>query len=277
MAKVPAGVRKEARLGLALRARGFQGATKTGWDRGKQLANNRTVDAHTVKVMKAWFARHKKASKIGYDRALRDGWLREALRKRDPEDGAELAAEMVTAKSQWRGAVAWLLWGGNAAEKWLKTIKTDKKTSLRGGKKLCSRGIAAAKKRYKKWPSAYASGHASQVCSGKIRGLDGLKKASPGFGKRRSKRGSNLSRWYKEKWVDACTIGRKGGPKACGRQKGSKRSYPYCRPTYRVSPKTPVTWKEMSAEDIRRTCAKKRRSPRKVMKKARSKRRSRKR
>ena len=67
---------------------------------------------------------------------------------------------MVTAKSQWRGAIAWLLWGGNSAEKWLKKTKTDKKTSLRGGRKLCSRGIAAAKKRYKKWPSAYASGHA---------------------------------------------------------------------------------------------------------------------
>ena len=34
--------------------------------------------------------------------------------------------------------------------------------------KLCPRGKAAAKRKFKVWPSAYASLYASGVCSGKI-------------------------------------------------------------------------------------------------------------
>ena len=34
--------------------------------------------------------------------------------------------------------------------------------------KLCARGKAAAKRKFKVWPSAYASLYASGVCSGKI-------------------------------------------------------------------------------------------------------------
>ena len=39
------------------------------------------------------------------------------------------------------------------------------------GTKLCSRGIASAKAKYDVYPSAYSSGHAVQVCKGKIKGL----------------------------------------------------------------------------------------------------------
>tara|TARA_B000000609_G_C24037497_1_gene274099 strand:+ start:342 stop:623 length:282 start_codon:yes stop_codon:yes gene_type:complete len=49
-----------------------------------------------------------------------------------------------------------------------------------------------------------------------------------------------LTRWFKENWVDVKT------GKPCGRQKGEKRGYPACRPTKRVSSKTPKTTKEMS-------------------------------
>jgi len=34
--------------------------------------------------------------------------------------------------------------------------------------KLCARGKAAAKRKFKVWPSAYASLYASGVCSGKV-------------------------------------------------------------------------------------------------------------
>ena len=34
--------------------------------------------------------------------------------------------------------------------------------------KLCARGKAAAKRKFKVWPSAYASLYASGVCSGRI-------------------------------------------------------------------------------------------------------------
>ena len=50
----------------------------------------------------------------------------------------------------------------------------------------------------------------------------------------------SLDRWFKEKWVDVKT------GKACGRQKGDGRPYPACRPSKRISSKTPKTTKELS-------------------------------
>jgi len=41
------------------------------------------------------------------------------------------------------------------------------------GTPLCARGIASAKATYDVYPSAYANGHAVQVCKGSIKGLDG--------------------------------------------------------------------------------------------------------
>ena len=54
----------------------------------------------------------------------------------------------------------------------------------------------------------------------------------------------SLTRWFKEKWVDVKT------GKPCGRQKGEKRAgYPACRPSKRVSSKTPKTTGEMSSKE----------------------------
>lgn len=59
-----------------------------------------------------------------------------------------------------------------------------------------------------------------------------------------NKAASDLDRWFDEQWVDI-----KSG-KACGRQKGEKREgYPACRPSKRVSSKTPKTVGEMSSEE----------------------------
>ena len=52
-----------------------------------------------------------------------------------------------------------------------------------------------------------------------------------------------LTRWFKENWVDVKT------GKPCGRQKGEKRGYPACRPSKRVSSKTPKTASEMTASE----------------------------
>ena len=52
-----------------------------------------------------------------------------------------------------------------------------------------------------------------------------------------------LTRWFKEKWVDVKT------GKPCGRKKGEKRGYPACRPSKRVSSKTPKTASEMSSSE----------------------------
>lgn len=46
------------------------------------------------------------------------------------------------------------------------------------GTKLCARGKAAAKAKFKVYPSAYANGYAVQVCKGSIKGLDGKKQCS---------------------------------------------------------------------------------------------------
>ena len=52
---------------------------------------------------------------------------------------------------------------------------------------------------------------------------------------RKTKKGAALKRWFKEDWIDVRT------GKKCGRRKGEKRGTPYCRPSKRVSSKTPKT------------------------------------
>ena len=54
----------------------------------------------------------------------------------------------------------------------------------------------------------------------------------------------SLKRWFDEKWVDVKT------GKDCGRGKNEKgRPYPACRPSKRVSSKTPKTTGEMSGKE----------------------------
>jgi len=57
---------------------------------------------------------------------------------------------------------------------------------------------------------------------------------------RKTAKGASLKRWFKEDWKDVKT------GKSCGRKKGDGRSTPYCRPTKRVSSKTPKTSSEMT-------------------------------
>jgi len=56
----------------------------------------------------------------------------------------------------------------------------------------------------------------------------------------------SLRRWFKEKWVDVKT------GKDCGRTKGDGRPYPACRPSKRVSSKTPKTRSELSKAETAR-------------------------
>jgi hypothetical protein len=48
----------------------------------------------------------------------------------------------------------------------------------KAGTKLCARGKAAAKAKFKVYPSAYGNGYGVQVCKGTKPGLDGKKKCS---------------------------------------------------------------------------------------------------
>jgi len=51
----------------------------------------------------------------------------------------------------------------------------------KAGTKLCARGKAAAKAKFKVYPSAYGNGFAVQVCKGRMKGLDGKKRCSPPY------------------------------------------------------------------------------------------------
>ena len=51
----------------------------------------------------------------------------------------------------------------------------------KAGTKLCARGKAAAKAKFKIYPSAYSNGFAVQVCQGRMKGLDGKKRCSPPY------------------------------------------------------------------------------------------------
>ena len=70
---------------------------------------------------------------------------------------------------------------------------------------------------------------------------------------RKTKKGAALKRWFKEDWVDVRT------GKPCGRKKGEKRGTPYCRPSKRVSKKTPKTAKELTSSEKRSRISQKKR------------------
>lgn len=114
---------------------------------------------------------------------------------------------------------------------------------------------AEAKKRFMAWPSAYASGWL--VKEYKRRGGRYAEEEKTENKKKTAER--PLARWYKEKWVDACRL-----PEIvpCGRSSADLKDYPYCRPTVRVSAETPVLATELSPEEIRDRCQRKKRSPR---------------
>ena len=70
---------------------------------------------------------------------------------------------------------------------------------------------------------------------------------------RKTKKGADLKRWFKEEWVDVRT------GKPCGRKEGEKRGTPYCRPKKRVSSKTPKTAGEMTTAEKKSRVAQKKR------------------
>jgi len=72
----------------------------------------------------------------------------------------------------------------------------------------------------------------------------------------------NLNRWFKEKWVDVSRKDPKTGKHPpCGRSKAKKSSkgYPKCRPSVKVSGKTPKTSGQMS-EGQKQAATKRKRS-----------------
>ena len=73
---------------------------------------------------------------------------------------------------------------------------------------------------------------------------------------------SKLSKWYREKWIDACAWPKK---KSCGRTE-SKEKIAYCRPSVKVDSKTPKLIQDLSKAEIKRRCKAKKGNPKKIIK-----------
>lgn len=71
----------------------------------------------------------------------------------------------------------------------------------------------------------------------------------------------DLNRWFKEKWVDVSRKDKDGKHPPCGRKKAktSSKGYPKCRPSVKVSSKTPKTSGSMT-EGQKRAATKRKRS-----------------
>ena len=70
----------------------------------------------------------------------------------------------------------------------------------------------------------------------------------------------DLNRWFKEKWVDVSRKDKDGKHPPCGRGKAklSGKGYPKCRPSVKVSDKTPKTSGSMSTGQKRAATKRKR-------------------
>ena len=90
--------------------------------------------------------------------------------------------------------------------------------------------------------------NANQAARSAAKLIDGAEMAV-----RKTKKGLALKRWFKEDWKDVRT------GKPCGRRKGEKRGTPYCRPSKRVSSKTPKTASEMTKSEKRSRISQKKR------------------
>ncbi len=114
-------------------------------------------------------------------------------------------------------------------------------------KKLYNKVVADAKKRFKVWPSAYASGWVVR----RYKELGGTYQTT-------QKENTTLDRWFKQEWVNVCEL-----PKivVCGRSKASMKDYPYCRPLKRITKDTPKTARELTPKQLTQRCEKKKRDP----------------
>ena len=77
-----------------------------------------------------------------------------------------------------------------------------------------------------------------------------LKRGGKYSGTKSQSKSKGLARWYKENWVDL------NRPTSIGFAKCGRRSlegkYPLCRPSKRVTSKTPRTYKEISKKSIKK-------------------------
>lgn len=78
--------------------------------------------------------------------------------------------------------------------------------------------------------------------------------------------GGGLKRWFKEKWVDVSKKNKSGKHPPCGRDNADKGGYPKCRPSNKVSKKTPKVASSYSKKDKKAMTSQKRNKESKVRK-----------
>lgn len=110
------------------------------------------------------------------------------------------------------------------------------------------KAVRSVRARVSRWPSAYASG---MVVSEYKRAMTA--KGEKAYTTSIPKSKTDLSRWFKEKWVDIRT------GKPCGRTDGGfstthshSTAYPTCRPSRIISSSTPRTVGSLTASQKRR-------------------------
>ena len=103
------------------------------------------------------------------------------------EDGHDWADDHITVSKENLDQVFDFLMNETKKEDMEHPMDNDNKDMMmdegrkKTGTPLCARGKASAKAKYDVYPSAYANGHAVQVCKGKIKGLDGKKHCSGSY------------------------------------------------------------------------------------------------
>ena len=150
---------------------------------------------------------------------------------------------------------------------------------------LWSRAKAAAKSKYKVYPSAYANGFASKWYKEHGGGWRTVKKKSSNESIETNEASSpaqqaaiainmkkkgikpknvneDLRNWFKEKWVD---VSKKvdGKHPPCGRKDADGKSYPKCRPSKKVSSETPKVASSYDKDEKKAMTQQKRRAEKK--------------
>jgi hypothetical protein len=102
MFNIPKGVKKTADRAFIMMEKGFKGGHETGWKRAQQLSIKQSISIQDLRYIRNWFARHIYTSYPAYKE-----WEKAGKPMENP----------VFHKK--RGIIAWELWGGNAALKWV--------------------------------------------------------------------------------------------------------------------------------------------------------------
>jgi hypothetical protein len=133
--------------------------------------------------------------------------------------------------------------------------------------KLYQQVVNEAKRKFKVWPSAYASGWVVRTYKNRGGTYSGNRDTDKKNNDLKRPVGSGgIDRWFREKWIDVCVYLKEGKKVPCGREHGTSAShkngsYPYCRPSKRVSEETPSTIKEVDRAELLRRCREKKKDP----------------